>query len=387
MKKTILFTLILLAANLASAQTQVVVESGASERLSGQLKAKVETLLNAVNGQNAYPNDSGVARLKEIVSDKNLVSTQDTLGTVVIKKGTGYELPRIFLQKKGGKAYEITELRFSFDAKLRLIDVSEADNALNIDRIISRQVGVDEAEKAKIDTLVAGYIAAFEQKDSNALSSLFSEDAVIIVGTKSRNFDGYDIVNNDVKDYLKRTTERTFVKGNDISISFENPSYFRHPDQAGVYGFSAKQNWKTTAYSDLGYLFIIMNLSDGASKIELRQWQESEFVASRFSDVSPEPWVAKAEVIDYQKTSEVSLESGQIELQTQSGDENILSASKVKDWLENGTLQFTGLTIRKASITQKESNNVEFTFDRPKVANQGQKINSSLNLNEYVPEK
>ena len=170
MKKTILFTLILLAANLASAQTQVVVESGASERLSGQLKAKVETLLNAVNGQNAYPNDSGVARLKEIVSDKNLVSTQDTLGTVVIKKGTGYELPRIFLQKKGGKAYEITELRFSFDAKLRLIDVSEADNALNIDRIISRQVGVDEAEKAKIDTLVAGYIAAFEQKDSNALS-------------------------------------------------------------------------------------------------------------------------------------------------------------------------------------------------------------------------
>ena len=110
MKQTIQLLLILslFFTGLASAQTEkettVLIEGGADAKTSNALKAKTELILQAINGIKEFPNESGIAQLKSIIEEKQLVSTLDTLGTVVIKSGKTFELPRIVLQKKRRKS-------------------------------------------------------------------------------------------------------------------------------------------------------------------------------------------------------------------------------------------------------------------------------------------
>jgi len=268
MKKSVQLLLILslFFTGLASAQTEtqtiVLIEGGASTKTSNALKAKTELILQAINGTKEFPDESGISELKTLIEEKQLVSTLDTLGTVVIKSGKTFELPRIVLQKKGGKAYETTDLIFQYDSNYKLTGVRQSNVKRNIDRILSREIAVDAEEQAKIDAVIQSYIQAFETKQIEQLTQLFAEDATIIVGTKSRSFDGFDIVSNEVQNYLERTGKRTLLAGNQISLGFENPRYFRHPDVEGVFGFTALQNWTTTEYSDKGYFFAILVLSN-----------------------------------------------------------------------------------------------------------------------------
>ena len=150
MKKSVQLLLILslFFTGLASAQTEaetatqttVLIEGGASAKTSNALKAKTELILQAINGTKDFPSESGVAQLKTIIEEKQLVSTLDTLGTVVIKSGKTFELPRIVLQKKGGKAWETTDLIFQYDSNYKLTGVRQSNVKRNIDRILSREI-------------------------------------------------------------------------------------------------------------------------------------------------------------------------------------------------------------------------------------------------------
>lgn len=349
----------------SKAQTVVIIEGGTDAKTAQSLQEKTQTLLQAVNGNAAFPADPGVGALQSILSAKNLFSPLDTIGTVVIRTGKEYELPRFFLQKKGGKAYETTELVLRFNASLQLAGVQESSVKRNIDRILSRNLVADASEQANIDAVIKTYIDAFEQKNLSALSSLYSDESSIIVGTKSRSFAGFDIVRNDIQDYLSRTAQRTFVAGNKISLQFESPRYLRHPDLEHVYGFTAKQNWTTTSYSDVGYIFFILDLSDVQKPIvELRQWQENEFVASRFSDFSPDPLLTKISVssIGFNPDSITNEYKSILNLRVQSTDSTMLSSAKVIQLLRSGALQVQGMNVMDMNLDSKDSSNVVLTY-------------------------
>jgi hypothetical protein len=371
----LLFILSLLFTGIASAQTEaetatqttVLIEGGASIIASKALREKTEWILQAINGTKEFPNESGVAQLKSIIKEKQLVSTLDTLGTLVIKSGKTFELPRIILQKKGGKAWETTNLIFQFDSKYALTGVRQSNVKRNIDRILSRQIAVDAEEQAQIDALIKRYIKAFESKQIDQLTELFAKDATIIVGTKSRNFDGFEIVSSEVQGYLGRVDKSTFVAGNKISLSFENPRYYRHPDVERVFGFTALQNWTTTSYSDKGYFFAVLDLSNtNAPKIELRQWQENDFVASRFSDNSPDPWFSDATVTGVEAKAEKTV-NGVIHLSLETSDADYFSLVDVKTQLESGAIQFKGIKVESSELISDNSIiKVNYSFQETK---------------------
>lgn len=148
MKKSILLltlSLLLSAALSAQTATKVIVEAGADKATTQQLQIKIESLLQSVNelivnGNDTFPKEPGVPVLKELVSSQQLISTQDTLGTLAIRHESDWELSRIFLQKKGGKAWDSEELVFTFDKNLRLKAVEESEPERNINRMLLRDI-------------------------------------------------------------------------------------------------------------------------------------------------------------------------------------------------------------------------------------------------------
>lgn len=350
-------SLLLTTAGQAQTDTKVIVEAGASRTATQQLQTKTEKLLSAineyiVNGNDSFPNEPGVETLKELITTQQLISTQDTLGTMAVRYGTDWELPRIFLQKLGGRARDVEELIFIFDKNIRLKSVVESDPEKNINRILSRNIVADADEQTKLQTFIDHYIEVFNTKNIEQLPHLFDTDADIIIGSKSRNHDGFDFNRTESTGYVERTQSRTFVAGNEINLSFEQPRYLRHPDVDGVYGFTAKQNWTTTAYSDVGYLFLVIDTRGDAPHVELRQWQEHEFVASRFADITPDPWVMAAGVTAVSSPREpMGKVTGVILLDPISTDESQWSAQLVKEELEKGDIILKGVTVSGARLS------------------------------------
>ena len=120
-------------------------------------------------------------------------------------------------------------------------------------------------------------------KDIDFLEQLFSEEALIVVGTVVKRAAVGEVrylspeqVRYSVKrkrEYLNRLRE-IFQANQRVEVNFTDFSIKRHPTKVGIYGVSVKQNYRSDMYSDQGYLFLLWDFRDRtAPKIHVRTWQ------------------------------------------------------------------------------------------------------------------
>lgn len=350
------------------AQTKVIIEFGADAKTTQLFAEKTQVLLNAVNtlqntGVDEFPSESGVKQLKAIVKEKNLVSSFDTLGTKLIRFGKTRELRRIFLKVKGGKAYDYEEIVLEFDESAHLTNARLALKQHDFDRILSRQVAVSSSEQQKLETFLASYQLAFESKDAALTQALFKNDAQIIVGSRAKSFKGFEFNRYELDSYLKRIIDRTFVKGNEIKVLFDETQFLQHPDMDGVYGVIARQQWQTTAYSDVGYIFFIVDTRDSKNPIILaRQWQEDPYVVSKYSSVAPDPLQTTAIVTRYEKLPKSKKGEGKLTIDIKSADPDLLNANLVKTWFDQGKMSFSSDSILVSGLKVLSPNQLEANF-------------------------
>ena len=153
-------------------------------------------------------------------------------------------------------------------------------------KVVSGQL---EEEDAGNRRLILNYVEHFRTsyltKDIDFLEQLFSENALIVVGTVVNSVYQSEVdylpkeqVVYNVKskrEYLNRLRE-VFKANKRIDVGFSGFKIMRHPTKEGIYGVSLRQQYKSDRYSDDGYLFLLWDFQDRmAPKIHVRIWQPS----------------------------------------------------------------------------------------------------------------
>ncbi|MBR5716794.1 MAG: hypothetical protein IKX59_09435 [Bacteroidales bacterium] len=185
------------------------------------------------------------------------------------------------------------DMVMSFDNDGHLTEVNMQLEKHNYNNVIVNGVKEEDlVRRQMILDFIEVFRTAYNRKDLGYLKQVYSDDALIITGTvlrkKDRNKDEnlmlqglggqtYQLVVQNKKEYIAKL-QKIFSKNNYINIKFEEVSVIQHPIHERIYGVTLKQYWNTSTYSDVGWLFLMVNFEDPMNpSIEVRTWQPNEY--------------------------------------------------------------------------------------------------------------
>lgn len=176
--------------------------------------------------------------------------------------------------------------RFDHDSRkvssiaFRLSNVTEKD-------ILSKNKWSEEARLVLINFL-EDYQTAYALKRRDYLESIYSDDALIIVGHVVKKTviedraqflleeDEIRLMEYDKNTYFKNLT-RTFKLQEYIDLRFAETDFKKAPQSdRDIYGVRLLQEYHSTTYGDVGYLFLLVDLSNDHPLIHVRAWQPDE---------------------------------------------------------------------------------------------------------------
>ena len=121
------------------------------------------------------------------------------------------------------------------------------------------------------------------------LESIYSDDALIIVGhvvkrTVVPDKPQFNLSENEVrlmkydKERYFQNLTRTFKSQEYINLRFAETDFTRARTTSDreVYGVRLLQEYYSTTYGDIGYLFLLVDLTDEKPVIHVRAWQPDE---------------------------------------------------------------------------------------------------------------
>ena len=185
------------------------------------------------------------------------------------------------------------DMVFSFDNDGHLTEVNMQLEKHNYNNVIINGVKEEDlVRRQMILDFVEVFRTAYNRKDIGYLKQVYSDDALIITGTilrkkdrpkddnlmlKGLGWQQYQLVVQNKKEYIAKL-QKIFSKNNYINIKFEEVSVIQHPTHEKIYGVTLKQYWNTSTYSDVGWLFLMINFEDPMNpSIEVRTWQPNEY--------------------------------------------------------------------------------------------------------------
>jgi hypothetical protein len=140
-----------------------------------------------------------------------------------------------------------------------------------------------ETEKLTIINFLEHYKTAYALKRLDYISSIFSDDALIIVGNVvkvNRNTDNpfgqSKIVkyNRYSKQQYIKNLQQAFASSEFINIQFEDSDLRKAGTNSNRFGIQIKQNYFSSNYADQGYLFLLIDFTAQDSPvIHVRTWQ------------------------------------------------------------------------------------------------------------------
>ena len=161
-------------------------------------------------------------------------------------------------------------------------------------------IGVAEVEKRmKIRAYCERLQTAYNQKDIDFINQIFSDDALIITGTVVSVKPMEDRYANKLKVVYKKQNKEQYianlkkaflrnkwidVKLSDIEENGNLPNacagVTRSKINPNMFGVRLRQEWRSSNYSDVGYLFLLWDFTDEDKPvIHVRTWQP-EFVGN-----------------------------------------------------------------------------------------------------------
>ena len=195
-------------------------------------------------------------------------------------------MPICFSFKKQSFSRDIV-FRFNKDSHLitsvvfRLSDVAEAD--------IEKNTKHSMRARYTLRHFMEDYQTAFALQQIDYLDTIFSDDALIIVGHVINKTQLTDVakLQNVQKAERVRVSKAEYI-GN-LKKKFDSPTteyiniHFTDfevtPTMSGngeLYGIQVRQYYYSNNYNDVGYLFIIVDLSNELPLIHVRTWQEGK---------------------------------------------------------------------------------------------------------------
>ena len=142
----------------------------------------------------------------------------------------------------------------------------------------------DLRRRQLIVDFVENFRTAYNRKDLPLIEQVFSNDALIITGKVVRSHGdspnpmgvSVEYVTHNKATYIEGL-RRVFQRNAWLNINFEEIEVMMHPGNPNVYGVTLKQHWNASNYSDVGWLFLMIDFRDENNPlIWVRTWQPPE---------------------------------------------------------------------------------------------------------------
>ena len=171
----------------------------------------------------------------------------------------------------------------------RLSDQAEYD-------IISKTKWPEESRLILVNFL-EDYQTAYALKRHHYLESIYSDDALIIVGRVVKRTvipDRMTLILTDEEAELTKYDKDTYMKN--LAMCFKNNEYIRlrftetdftkANNTKDVYGVRVRQEYFSSSYGDVGYLFLLVDLRGTMPLIHVRAWQPDKVDLDKLMDMS-----------------------------------------------------------------------------------------------------
>lgn len=178
------------------------------------------------------------------------------------------------------------ELVFTLTSTGDIDDISIAIDEHRYKEIMDEHESVEDFYRRQIIIdFVENYRTSYNRKDLEYIESVFSDNALIITGKVIREKPKSDYALRSLSQekiiYQKRTKKeyienlkKVFAGNKYINVIFEEVEVIQQPKFTDIYGVTLKQKWNTNRYSDVGYIFLMIDFQDGDNPlIQVRTWQ------------------------------------------------------------------------------------------------------------------
>jgi hypothetical protein len=175
-------------------------------------------------------------------------------------------------------------INYTKDGKID--DIFVAVENSRIDQILLNNVSVEDlTRRIRILDFVEQFRTAYNIKDLNHIKKVFSNNALIITGKVVKEKPNSDqalqnltaekiVYQTQTKQEYVTKLASIFARNKYINIEFEDIEVMTHPKYTEIYGVTLKQKWNTSNYSDVGYLFLMIDFKDDNNPlIHVRTWQ------------------------------------------------------------------------------------------------------------------
>ncbi len=270
--------------------TEILVNEEALEPIKGIVKSLAQKNSKTIN---KYTTDSGKEMYKKLLKygkAKYLTPKKVTaypLGNQTITRS----FPMSFaFQHNHKKFVESVVFTKDKDNKVDAISFALSDRAYNDIMDADKKWNINQ--KRQLVNFIEHYKTSYALKRLKYIESIFSEDALIIIGHKLKKYkkDASDDLKFKKIAYKKYTKKQyisrlkhLFNQKEYVNIQFGKTNY-KMSKIKGVYGVSIEQNYYSNNYFDKGYLFLVVDLRNYTKpKIHVRTWQEKPNLDSRIN--------------------------------------------------------------------------------------------------------
>jgi len=191
----------------------------------------------------------------------------------------------------GNKETFSEKVNFLFNQAGKVEKVTFALSDRSISEICDHE-GITTADQAEVVNFMELYKTAYCLQELEFLENVFTEDALIIVGTVVEKDPEYNVeglieqlgddkvkyIRLEKDQYMSRLKEQ-FADKEFINLHFADTSLrCMSSGEERLYGIQIEQYYYSNNYADNGYLFLMFNLSEPEKpRITVRSWQPEKF--------------------------------------------------------------------------------------------------------------
>lgn len=241
-------------------------------------------------------NDSFLVKKEQLITKHNQIRFTATQGEVFARKTwDGIEVrPMKALNKYKRIKLESPEVFvYDFSSKGEINDVNFGvfpDLYAGFQQQ-SRGNAEDWAQRQVIIKFMERYRTGFLSRDSEFISKMFADEAVVIVGRvlkpgdkrnpyeyipEGKSQPGVEYIKMTKQEYIDRQ-KKLFGQNQDIFLGFSSFTINRTNSQPGVFGVSLRQHYQADTYADEGHLFLLVDFNGEEPQIYVRAWQPNEW--------------------------------------------------------------------------------------------------------------
>jgi len=190
-------------------------------------------------------------------------------------------IPMSFTFKNSNKQF-VEELVLRFDSTKKVNELTFALGQKAVADLMAKTVWSDKVKLQIID-FIESYKTAYALKRLDYIEKIFSDDALIIVGSflnvnygepnpyRTNRIVKYNRYSK--QEYIKKL-KQAFSSTEFINLKFEDNEVRKSGKGGEVYGIQIRQNFSSPNYSDFGYLFLLMDFNNPTTPvIHVRTWQ------------------------------------------------------------------------------------------------------------------